>query len=100
MDACADPPSPQGGRGIPTRLRPWSHTQPGGRPGTIAASIRFPMATNVRVIRPSDFLRANADGRVDLEGAKGLLAKVATAAAALQDYEVLIDIRDAVGHLT
>jgi hypothetical protein len=58
------------------------------------------MATNVRVIRLSDFLRANAEGRVDLEAAKGLLRKVATAAASLQDYEVLIDIRDVVGRLT
>ena len=58
------------------------------------------MTTNVRVIHPKDFLRARADGRVDLEMGKKLLADVASAAAPLENYEVLIDIRDAVGQLT
>jgi hypothetical protein len=58
------------------------------------------MPTNVRVIHPSDFLRARADGRVDLEMGKGLLQQVASAAEPLGAYEVLIDIRDAVGRLT
>ena len=58
------------------------------------------MSTNVRVIHPSDFLRARADGRVDLEAGKELLAGVAAAAAPLERYQVLIDIRDAVGRLT
>lgn len=58
------------------------------------------MTTNVRVIHPKDFLRARADGRVDLETGKKLLADVASAAAPLENYEVLIDIRDAVGQLT
>ncbi len=58
------------------------------------------MSTNVRVIHPSDFLRARADGRVDLDIGKQLLDQVATAAAPLAEYEVLIDIRDAVGRLT
>ena len=58
------------------------------------------MSTNVRVVHPSDFLRARADGRVDLEAGKQLLAQVATAAAPLERYQVLIDIRDALGQLT
>jgi len=58
------------------------------------------MTTNVRVIHPSDFLRARADGRVDLDTAKTLLTQVAEAAEPLENYEVLIDIRDAVGRLT
>jgi hypothetical protein len=58
------------------------------------------MSTNVRVIHSSDFLRARADGRVDLEAGKELLAGVAAAAAPLERYQVLIDIRDAVGQLT
>ena|SRR6478609_12031722 len=58
------------------------------------------MSTNVRVIRHSDFLRARADGRADLEMAKSLLAGVAAAAAPLDEYEVLIDVRDMVGQLT
>jgi hypothetical protein len=58
------------------------------------------MSTNVHVIHPSDFLRARSDGRVDLDMAKSLLAKVAEAAAPLVEYDVLIDIRDVVGQLT
>src|SRR4051812_9459640 len=58
-----------------------------------------PVTTTVRVIRSSDFLRARADGHVDLEAGKALLQKVANAAAVLDRYEVLIDIRDAVGRL-
>ena len=58
------------------------------------------MGPNVRVIHPSDFLRARPDGRVDLDMAKSLLAQVAAAAAPLDEYDVLIDIRDVVGQLT
>jgi hypothetical protein len=58
------------------------------------------MPTNVRVIHPSDFLRARADGRVDLAMGKRLLQEVASAAEPLGAYEVLIDLRDAVGRLT
>ena len=58
------------------------------------------MSTTVRVIKPSDFLRARADGRVDLDVGKQLRADVARAAQPLDDYEVLIDLRDAIGMLT
>ena len=58
------------------------------------------MSSNVRVIHSADFLRARADGQVDRETGKELLAKVAAAAAPLENYQVLIDIRDAVGRLT
>ena len=57
------------------------------------------MPTNVRVIHPSDFLRARADGRVDLDMGKSLLQQAA-AAEPQGACEVLIDIRDAVGRLT
>ena len=58
------------------------------------------MSNHVRVIHPSDFLRAHPDGRADLESGKALLAQVAEAAAPLASYEVLIDIRNVVGQLT
>jgi hypothetical protein len=58
------------------------------------------MSTNVRVLHPSDFLRARADGRVDLEMGKALLQQLADAAAPLERFEMLIDLRDAVGKLT
>jgi hypothetical protein len=58
------------------------------------------MSTNVRVIRSSDFLRVRADGHVDMDMARTMLARVAAAAAPLDEYEVLIDIRDVIGKLT
>ena len=58
------------------------------------------MSINVRVIQPPDFLRVSTEGHVDLEMGKALLAQVATAAAPLEHYEVLIDIRNVVGRLT
>jgi hypothetical protein len=58
------------------------------------------MSTTVCVVRPPDFLRARADGRVDLEMGKQLLADVARAAEPMEGYEVLIDIRDVIGQLT
>ena len=58
------------------------------------------MGNNVKVIHSADFLRARADGQVDRETGKALLAKVAAAAAPLERYQVLIDIRDAVGRLS
>lgn len=59
-----------------------------------------PMALNIRVIHPSDFLRARADGRVDLESGKALLRDVARAAEPLGRCSVMIDIRDAIGRLS
>jgi hypothetical protein len=58
------------------------------------------MSATVRVIHPTDFLRVRTDGRVDLEMGKALLADVAAAAAPLQDFQILVDIRNAVGRLT
>jgi hypothetical protein len=58
------------------------------------------MSLNVRVIHASDFLRVCADGHVDIEVGKALLAQVAQAAAPLERFEVLIDIRNAVGRLS
>ena len=58
------------------------------------------MSINVRVIQPPDFLRVSTDGQVDLAMGKALLAQVAAAAAPLETYEVLIDIRNVVGRLS
>jgi len=58
------------------------------------------MSTTVRVVHPNDFLRARADGRADLEAGKALLAQVADASRDLEHFEVLIDLRDAIGRLT
>ena len=58
------------------------------------------MGISVRIIPSSDFLRVRTDGRVDLDAGKQLLAGVADAASALGEYQVLIDIRNAVGRLS
>jgi hypothetical protein len=58
------------------------------------------MSTNVRVIHHSDFLRVRADGRADMDMAKSMLARVAATADTLDEYEILIDVRDVVGQLT
>jgi hypothetical protein len=58
------------------------------------------MSTTVRVVHPNDFLRARADGRADLDAGKALLAELATAAQGLEHFEMLIDLRDSIGHLT
>ena len=57
------------------------------------------MSANVCVIHHSDFLRVRADGRADMDTAKSLLAQVAATAASLDEYQILIDIRDVVGQL-
>ena len=62
--------------------------------------MRRTMPATVRVIHSTDFLRARTDGRVDLETGKSLLGELAHAASALERYDVLIDIRNAVGRLT
>ena len=58
------------------------------------------MTTDIRVIHPSDFLRVRTDGRVDLDVGKSMLADVAAAVAPLERFQVLIDIRNAVGQLS
>jgi hypothetical protein len=72
------------------------------RPTCLAAPRRHnpAMSTTVRVVHPNDFLRARADGHVDLEAGKALLSQLATASHDLQRFEMLIDLRDATGHLT
>src|SRR5436190_24346888 len=58
------------------------------------------MSATIRVLRPSEFLRARTDGRVDIGTGKALLAELADAAESLDRYEVMIDIRNAVGQLS
>lgn len=58
------------------------------------------MPTNVKVIRHSDFLRARPDGQADLEAGKAMLAEIAAAAVSLDQFEVLIDMRNVSGTLS
>ena len=58
------------------------------------------MATNIKVIHPTDFLRARPDGEVDLETSKRMLSELAAAGAKLEQFHVLIDIRNVSGRLS
>lgn len=57
------------------------------------------MQANVKVIHPADFLRAQAAGVADVAMGERLLAQIAEAAAELDEFEVLIDLRDVTGLL-
>jgi hypothetical protein len=58
------------------------------------------VATNIRVIRAHDFIRATEDGQIDFETSKKLLRDVAEVAATLVDYQILLDTRRAQGELS
>jgi hypothetical protein len=53
------------------------------------------MPTDVRVILAKDFIRATSAGELDLESSKKALEDVASAAAQLVDYVILLDTRRA-----
>jgi hypothetical protein len=57
------------------------------------------MPTNVKVIHQSEFVRARPDGSVDLETAERLLADIARASLQLDEFEVLVDLRNISGTL-
>ena len=52
------------------------------------------MPTDIRVIHASDFVRATADGELDLEVSKKALTAVALEASHLVNYEILLDTRE------
>ena len=53
------------------------------------------MATDIRLIHPSDFVRATTDGELDFETSKRALIEIASAASHLVDFEILLDTRKA-----
>ena len=55
------------------------------------------MPRNIKVIRGPDFIRAQPEGRVNLEGAERMLREIADAGAGLGDFDVLVDVRHVVG---
>lgn len=58
------------------------------------------MKTDYRIINAADFIRARPSGEIDLEQRKQLLVDLAAIAEPPADYEILLDIRQAHGHLT
>ena len=58
------------------------------------------MPANVKVIRAREFVRAKADGEANLESAGQLLREIAQAGRGLEDFEVIVDIREVSGRLS
>jgi hypothetical protein len=58
------------------------------------------MPVNVKVFRPSDFVRASHEGPATLELAEQLLRDIALAGARLGDFQVLVDVRHVTVPLT
>jgi hypothetical protein len=57
------------------------------------------MPVSIRVIHPSDFVRATPEGHADLAAAERLLSSIAEEARDIEDFNVLIDLRTLSGGL-
>jgi len=53
------------------------------------------MPTDIRIINGLDFIRVTAEGILDFETSKNALIEIASVAANLVDYEILLDTRKA-----
>ena len=53
------------------------------------------MPTNIAIVHTSDFIRATADGRLDLDLSRKLLVEVVSATQSAGEHNVLIDTRAA-----
>ena len=58
------------------------------------------MPANVKVIHSREFVRARPDGEANLERAAQMLKDIVQAGRGLDDYEILVDIRDVSGRLS
>jgi hypothetical protein len=58
------------------------------------------MPANIRTIHAHDFVKATSEGTLDLEESKKLLLEVASVAAPLVDYDIVLDIREAESELS
>jgi hypothetical protein len=59
----------------------------------------FHVPRNVKVIRGPDFIRAQPEGRVHMEAAEQLLREIAEAGNGLEDFDVLVDLRQVTGNV-
>ena len=57
------------------------------------------MPRTVKIIRGPDFIRAQPEGRVDVEAAERMLTEIAEVGAGLESFHVLVDIRHVQGSL-
>ncbi len=58
------------------------------------------MAARYRVISAKDFIKAQPSGEPDLEQAKQMLIELAMLVRPPEDFDIMLDIRQAHGHLT
>ena len=58
------------------------------------------MPAQIKVISAGDFIRAKPTGEFDLEASEQLLAGIAKAGEALDDFDILVDTREAQGVLS
>ena len=58
------------------------------------------MDLNIRVIHSQDFLKVTPTGEIDLEASKQALLKLAWENSAPRQYDILVDTRQTIGHLT
>ena len=53
------------------------------------------MPTTVKIIHSQDFIKATAEGELDLETSKRMLAEIVSASTPLDDYHIILDTRTA-----
>jgi hypothetical protein len=53
------------------------------------------MSIDIRIIHAHDFIKATPEGQLDLEKSEKLLMEIASAAAPLIEYEIILDTRKA-----
>ena len=53
------------------------------------------MPTDIKIIHARDFIKATANGQLDLENAKKQLVEIASAATSLADFHIILDTRRA-----
>jgi hypothetical protein len=58
------------------------------------------MSTRIRVIQAKDFIKATAEGLLDLEESKRLLSAIAVRIDPLVDYDAMLDTRQAPSSLS
>ena len=58
------------------------------------------MARRIRIVNARDFVAANPDGALDLEASEQLLREVVGISAPLEEFDILVDTREAVSSLS
>ena len=57
------------------------------------------MRVNYRIIQAKDFIKAKPTGEIDLDESKKLLGQLVQMEQLIGDHEILMDLREAYGHM-